>query len=320
MFWDYQPLIMGIRPQNMPQTSNSLLSPTKSMVAMGNAYLLRVPRPHTPSAYLLCIPPPHTPSVYPLRIPPLHTPSAYPLHVPPPCALSAYPSAYPLHVPPLHTPSAYPLCVPPLHIPSAYPPCTPSAYPLCVPLHVPPPHTPSAYPPPHTPSTYPSAYPFCIPPPHTPSAYPLRVPEWIWLVNVPTTANQITGIEKANYHKILIFFPTTSLKSLHAARIDQLADSNEPAITRHRKPRVETGFCFSVFLGCMSYKFSNGNLHWSLHTNVSAGDLQLILCCLKFTDSFTKVRWKLLEFNLQMIVHACYVHLRFVHKSASMGS
>ena len=33
-----------------------------------------------------------------------------------------------------------------------------------------------------------------------------------------------------NYHKILIFFPQKSLKSLHAARIDELADSNEPAI------------------------------------------------------------------------------------------
>ena len=33
-----------------------------------------------------------------------------------------------------------------------------------------------------------------------------------------------------NYHKILIFFPTKSLKRLRAARIDQLADSNEPAI------------------------------------------------------------------------------------------
>ena len=33
-----------------------------------------------------------------------------------------------------------------------------------------------------------------------------------------------------NYHKILIFFPTKSLKSLRAARIDELADSNEPAI------------------------------------------------------------------------------------------
>ena len=62
---------------------------------------------------------------------------------------------------------------------------------------------------------------------------------WIWLVNanqhssdwliVPTTANQITGIEKPNYHKTLIFFPTTSLKWSHEARIDELADSNEPA-------------------------------------------------------------------------------------------
>ena len=173
MFWEYQPLMMVIRPQNMPQTSNSLLSPTKSMVARGNVYPLCVPPPHTPSTY---------PSAYPLCVPPPRTPSAYPLHVP--------------------------------H------PRTPSAYPLRIPLCIPPPRTPSAYP---------SAYPLHVPPPRTPSAYPLRIPEWIWLVNVPTTANQITGIEKANYHKILIFFPTTSLKSLHAARIDQLADSNEPA-------------------------------------------------------------------------------------------
>ena len=33
-----------------------------------------------------------------------------------------------------------------------------------------------------------------------------------------------------NYHKILIFSATKSLKSLCAARIDELADSNEPAI------------------------------------------------------------------------------------------
>ena len=32
-----------------------------------------------------------------------------------------------------------------------------------------------------------------------------------------------------NYHKILIFSPTKSLKSLRTARIDELADSNEPA-------------------------------------------------------------------------------------------
>ena len=34
-----------------------------------------------------------------------------------------------------------------------------------------------------------------------------------------------------NYHKILIFSPPKSLKSLRAARIDELADSNEPAIS-----------------------------------------------------------------------------------------
>ena len=32
-----------------------------------------------------------------------------------------------------------------------------------------------------------------------------------------------------NYHKIQFFFPITSLKCLRAARIDELADSNESA-------------------------------------------------------------------------------------------
>ena len=35
-----------------------------------------------------------------------------------------------------------------------------------------------------------------------------------------------------NYHKILIFSPPRSLKRLRAARIDELADSNEPAMIR----------------------------------------------------------------------------------------
>ena len=35
-FWDYEPPIMNINPQNMPQTLKSLLSLTKSMVARGN--------------------------------------------------------------------------------------------------------------------------------------------------------------------------------------------------------------------------------------------------------------------------------------------
>ena len=76
---------------------------------------------------------------------------------------------------------------------------------------------------------------------------------WIWLVNttqhssdwliVPTTANQITGIEKPNYHKTLIFFPTTSLKRSHEARIDELADSNEPAIIGHFATSYNSDFC-----------------------------------------------------------------------------
>ena len=78
----------------------------------------------------------------------------------------------------------------------------------------------------------------------------------IWLVNanqhssdwliVPTTANQITGIEKPYYPKTLIFFPTTSLKWSHEARIDELADSNEPAITN-----IKENFAFtSTFEWC----------------------------------------------------------------------
>ena len=43
-----------------------------------------------------------------------------------------------------------------------------------------------------------------------------------------------------NYHKILIFSPTKSLKSLRAARIDQLADSNEPAIMSIKNMQIQT--------------------------------------------------------------------------------
>ena len=35
--------------------------------------------------------------------------------------------------------------------------------------------------------------------------------------------------KSADYHKILIFSPPKSLKRLRTARIDELADSNEPA-------------------------------------------------------------------------------------------
>ena len=43
-----------------------------------------------------------------------------------------------------------------------------------------------------------------------------------------------------NYHKILKFFLTTSLKSLRTARIDELADSNEAAkIEQSQKDRLD---------------------------------------------------------------------------------
>ena len=142
------------------------------------------------------VPPPH----------PLHAPST-----PPPCTPSVRPSA-PLCTPsaPLHAPSA-PLCAPlhPLRAPSA---------PLCAPLR-------PLHAPPH-PLRTPSA---SLHAPSVPPLHPYLVSNWLRFFNVPTTANQITGIDQAHYHKILIFSPTTSLKCLRAARIDELADSNEPA-------------------------------------------------------------------------------------------
>ena len=47
-----------------------------------------------------------------------------------------------------------------------------------------------------------------------------------------------------NYHKILILSPPKSLKRLRAARIDQLADSNEPAITTNSLLGTEIFFLF----------------------------------------------------------------------------
>ena len=46
---------------------------------------------------------------------------------------------------------------------------------------------------------------------------------------IPITTNHITGIVEPNQHKILIFSSPKSLKRLRASRIDELADSNEPA-------------------------------------------------------------------------------------------
>ena len=43
-FFDYESPNTGIRPQNMPHTSNTLLSPIKSMVAVGNQWQPRTSR------------------------------------------------------------------------------------------------------------------------------------------------------------------------------------------------------------------------------------------------------------------------------------
>ena len=59
-----------------------------------------------------------------------------------------------------------------------------------------------------------------------------------WL-SVPTTANQIINIDQPK-KKNPDFFPTTSLKTSRGARIDQLADSNEPAKKRHEIERIWT--------------------------------------------------------------------------------
>ena len=97
---------------------------------------------------------------------------------------------------------------------------------------------------------------------------------WIWLVNttqhssdwliVPTTANQISGIEKPNYHKTLIFFPTTTLKRSHEVRIDELADSNEPAMSN-------VAFYWRILLSIFYALYISRALHQQRNV-ISSGD------------------------------------------------
>ena len=56
-----------------------------------------------------------------------------------------------------------------------------------------------------------------------------------------------------NYHKILIFSPPKSLKRLRAARIDQLADSNEPAISNNEV------FCLCELVFTIITEYSNSS-------------------------------------------------------------
>ena len=52
----------------------------------------------------------------------------------------------------------------------------------------------------------------------------------MYMRNQPTLQISKSADWPPNYHKMLIIFPTKILKKrLHAARIDELADSNEPA-------------------------------------------------------------------------------------------
>ena len=56
-------------------------------------------------------------------------------------------------------------------------------------------------------------------------------PVKLWRYKMTSLVNK-SGHWTPNYHKILIFSPPKSLKSLRAARIDELADSNEPAMNK----------------------------------------------------------------------------------------
>ena len=145
------------------------------------------------------------------------------------------PLTYPLHTP--YVPIPHP-CVPLIH-PFA-PLCAPYALPMCPYNSLNTPYAPLTCPygpfifPLHAP--YASfTYPLCTP--YMPLIFPLQVSDWLM---VPTTANQNTGIYQLNLHKILIFFPTISLKRLCTARIDQLTDSNGPAMNQKRLIRVES--------------------------------------------------------------------------------
>ena len=53
-----------------------------------------------------------------------------------------------------------------------------------------------------------------------------------------------------NYHKILIFSPPKSLKSLRAARIDELVDSNEPAVNDSTEYQGVKEFHMLACIGC----------------------------------------------------------------------
>ena len=91
-----------------------------------------------------------------------------------------------------------------------------------------------------------------------------------------------------NYHKILIFSPPKSLKRLRAARIDQLADSNEPAKIKIKislnfflKSTKIRMYFFLLLDGCYLHEltiFNNSNfLYPALHCKKSFSSLCVLI-------------------------------------------
>ena len=80
---------------------------------------------------------------------------------------------------------------------------------------------------PYAPLTCPFMHTLC---PYVPLMCPLQVPDWLRVPRLLAFTNIIL-------HKILTF-PHHLLKRSHAARIDELADSNEPAIIQ---------FCLKIY-------------------------------------------------------------------------
>ena len=63
-----------------------------------------------------------------------------------------------------------------------------------------------------------------------------------------------------NYHKILIFSPPTSLKSLCVARIDELTDSNEPPNTLCTLTLYCRKICLFLYSGVIIFEKQNRDI------------------------------------------------------------
>ena len=215
--------------------------------------------------HILVHAPPFTPlCLYPHACPSVCTPMHSLADALPSMPLCMHPPHAPLHVPqhmPLHMhPPCMPLCVQPQHMPlQVHPRCMP----LCVhpqmPLNFYLPHM-------YMPHTHPNVYPTC-----TPCTCPMHVlPFHDWL-RLPTTTRLLAFKNLINIKSW--FFPHYLFeKVLRTARIDQLADSNEPAIKLQ---------CIQV-------------ITWSVWKSVS-----LRSCCGPYWMSKTLSSWSSLGWSLK---------------------